>query len=241
MKKVLIFLAIAFVFNSCQPDTNSDAIHTLLPDLPTSTKLPRMDTTNAFAYIAGTIGDLPFSIVPGKDSVQVTDIASYGFTFAYDSVMMYAHGVTGVWQFSEPFTRPKGWNFQFNLPSMPAKQNAVAYKKRKIELSTPQTFTNIGDSNVPFNDNTAKGNQFSIQVIRADNYNGKLETRLCETKKALQTGSFVRLVSIRNVKSSNSPNYELMYEFDVNVQSDKTLPPVRMKGKAKVWLFDIVL
>ena len=218
----------------------ADTIHSLLRGLPTDTKLPNQDTTGAFAYVIGTIGDLPFSMVADKDSVAFIDYASGIFFPTFDTIWKI-RGVGCSWGFNETKDDNKKWKFVFSLPSLPIGCTEAYAKQYRIDQTTLRVFTNVGDNALSFTDST-RGNQYAIDLHRIDSYitpiTYPIEDHSISTRFLDQKISYVKLVSVKRYDYIPNTNfhYEMIYEFDVSLGYDNNYPSARMKGKARFWL-----
>jgi hypothetical protein len=110
--KNLILLILALSLCACKKE--EQAVNSLIYGLDANTKLPKSDTTNAYAYIQGYIDGEYFSLVKDKDSIDLTDRASEVFSNDYDNLKRYEQtapkGALGpTWIFEQPETMEKRW------------------------------------------------------------------------------------------------------------------------------------
>ena len=241
MKKIIIFLSIIFALGSCHKTKVDppDTIHSLIDGLPNDTKLPNQDTTGAFSYIIGSIGDLPFSIIANKDSATFIDYASLLFFPRFDTIWKIQGG-SGYWELQDTKNDTKKWAFRFWLPSFLRTCTEASTKQYRIDQTTPQTFTNVGSS--ALSSDPTKGNQFSFELHRTDSYTNPIfypiEDHSIGTSYVDQKDSYVKLVSVKRYDYVANTNfhYEVIYEFSFNVGPGYSSNYARMKGKARFWL-----
>jgi hypothetical protein len=254
MKKYIFCLYLAIVilaiFTNCKKceDPVGTPQNYLLDGLDANTKLPVSDTTNAFAYITGEIDGTPFSLVDEKDKISFLDYASAFFIrpFSWDSSYFTKNGVSSSWYFQTKLDSSQYWRVNFDLPSFRPK-NTGEFNRYKMDLSTIGKVYKFGSSGVQTSNPNFTISDAEIDIIRQDKYilNGTPtpDVRLVSTisTRVSQANSFLKLVSI--VKHPNVVNsyylYELHYEFECNFNNGSR--DIRLsKGKAKVWVRDII-
>jgi hypothetical protein len=244
MKNILLFLTIISFF-SCKKE--EPIINSLIYGLDPNTKLPKADTTNAYAYIQGYIDGEYFSLVKGKDSVDITDRASIVFSNDYQSdwaTTTPKGAVAPTWIIEQPETMEKRWYINFALPGYPLEKKGAGFKEYKKKYTTPATFTNIG-----YSQDSTQFNKFDFQIFRRDIYNGVWNDigaltpwdDIAPGKRLDQTGSYIKLISVRYVPNAVF-KYELIYEFDIKLTGGGPNGAREFhltKGRMKTWLLDI--
>lgn len=245
MKNILLLFTIIFFF-SCKKE--EQAVNNLIYGLDPNTKLPKSDTTNAYAYIQGYIDGEYFSLVKSKDSIDFTDRASEVFSNDYVNLSRYEQtapkGALGpTWIIEQPETMEKRWYINFKLPGYPLEKKGVGFKEFKKKYTSPSTFTNIG-----YSQDSSEFSKFDLEIFRTDFYAGKLNTfgvvswgRIDKEKGIDQKDSYVKLVSVKYVPNAVF-KYEMIYEFDLKLLGGS---PIGIKvfhltkGRMKTWLLDI--
>jgi hypothetical protein len=254
MKNKLVYLSILLVslsvFTNCKKceDPVVAPQNYLLAGLDANTKLPVSDTTNAFAYVTGEIDGVPFAVVDGKDKIQFIDYASAVFirAFNWDSSYFVRNGLSSAWYFETKHDSSQYWQIKLDLPSFKPK-NESEFNQYKRDLSTVGKVYKFGSAGVQTDNPNFTISDAEIDIIRKDIYtvNGAptYDIRLVSTidPKLSQSNSYLRLVSV--TKHQNLVNsyyyYELHYEFECNFNTGTK--EIRLsKGKAKVWVRDIV-
>jgi hypothetical protein len=241
MKNILVFFIIVSFF-SCKKE--EQAVNSLIYGLDPSTKLPKADTTNAYAYIQGYIDGEYFSLVKGKDSIDLTDRASEVFSNDYENLKRYEMtapkgALAPTWIIEQPETMGKRWYINFSLPGYPLEKKGIGFKEFKKKYTTPSTYTNIG-----YSQDSSEFSKFNIEIHRVDYYKdilvGLNDISIAtfdpdiERAKAIQKNSYIKLISVRYVPNAVF-KYEMIYEFDVLLTGGKHLT----KGRMKTWLLDI--
>jgi hypothetical protein len=220
----------------------------LFDGLDVNTKLPVSDTTNAFAYVSGEIEGVPFSLVDGKEGFEFIDYASAFFTrpFSTDSAYFRKSGVSSAWHFQTKRDSNKFWRVWLNLPSFLPK-SATEFNQYKRDFTTPVKVFELFDSGVEVDNPNFTISKAMICIIREDFFkvSGVLkgDQRIVSTGSlnVSQSNSFLKLVSVTKHPTivNNYYLYELHYEFECNFNNGSR--DIRLsKGKAKVWVRDII-
>jgi hypothetical protein len=241
--KNLILLLLALSLCACKKE--EQAVNSLIYGLDPSIKLPKADTTNAYAYIQGYIDGEYFSLVKGKDSIDLTDRASEVFSNDYENLKRYEMtapkgALAPTWIIEQPETMEKRWYINFSLPGYPLEKKGVGFKEFKKKYTTPSTYTNIG-----YSQDSSEFSRFNFEFHRVDyyDYGGKVSLNDfsistfesdIQRAKTTQKDSYIKLLSVRYVPNAVF-KYEIIYEFDVILTGGKHLT----KGRMKTWLLDI--
>ena len=235
---LLLLLSLLTIF-ACKKHTETP-VNKLISGLDPSITLPNADTTGALSYITGYIDGERFSLVEGKDSVIMIDVASP--LFANDYQKDWINGIGGGWYFQQGtwgFREPekKRWFIEFRVPTFGANRDTSQFNAFKRKYATPATFTNLDACSL-----TDNLDQFALFIQRTDIFNGQWNTlgltscgEVSPGVKLDQTGSYIKLVSVGKLVYIPGTNYhyEMIYEFDLKLTGNRHLT----KGRMKTWVY----